>query len=470
MTLNRKLKLAMQKVCKNIFSFVLLFSVVYDAETTPFEDQDAGKAFFQLVQQQLPLVSDEIINDYIQSLGYRLAAYSDAPTHPFHFFVVDQDVINAFAGPGGYVGVFGGLINITQTESELASVMAHEIAHVTQDHLQRGQDKTKNLSLPALAAMVAAIATGNGAIAAGSISSIAAGGAQYQINTTRSFEEEADAIGIQTLAHAGFNPYAMGDFFKRMMQESRYDPTPIAILMDHPVTTERIALAEERAKSLNTEKEYPSSSRYYLAKARMQYLLASDTSNFVVQAREAYKKDPKSFYKKYVLALAEFKNHQYSTSHALLIELMKSDAQEIIYPYTLAQAAFLQKNYKDALKYIQQAYRLDNNYYPSVVFYALVLLRDHQANAAMKLLEQYQVSFSESPDFWVLLSKAYADNKNLIYAYLTRAKAYLAIEDTRNALVQVRMAEEQAGQTAYTRSLIEAEKQRLQKTLRAETK
>ena len=457
----------LRKLSKVFLSFVLLTGI---AEASVFSDQEAGEKFFQMVQQQLPLVSDAIINDYIQTLGYRLVSYSDAPTHPFHFFVIQQNVINAFAGPGGYVGVFGGLIDVTQTESELASVMAHEISHVTQDHLQRGEDKTKNLTLPALAAMVAAIATGNGAIAMGGISSIAAGGIQYQINNTRVFEEEADAMGIQVLAKAGYNPYAMANFFKRLLEESRYDSTPIPMLMDHPVTQERIALAEERAKPLTTKKDYPSSTTYYLVKARMQYLLAKDAKNFLDQATASYQKDPKNIYQQYLLALAQFKNRQYASSNELVTNLMKSNPNEVIYPYTLAQAAFLQKKYSEATRYIKQAYDLNNDYYPTVVFYGLILLRDHHPADAVKLLEQYQVSFSDSPDFWVLLSKSYADNHNLIYAYLSRAKAYLALNDMRNAVIQVTIAGQQTGQTAYTKSLIEAEKTRLQKQLRTDKK
>ncbi|MES2203692.1 MAG: M48 family metalloprotease [Pseudomonadota bacterium] len=450
--------------------FLSIALVTGIAEASVFSDQEAGEKFFQMVQQQLPLVSDAIVNDYIQNLGYRLVSYSDAPTHPFHFFVIQQDVINAFAGPGGYVGVFGGLIDVTQTESELASVMAHEISHVTQDHLQRGEDKTKNLTLPALAAMVAAIATGNGAVAMGGISSVAAGGIQYQINNTRVFEEEADAMGIQVLAKAGFNPYAMANFFKRLLEESRYDSTPIPMLMDHPVTQERIALAEERAKPLATKKDYPSSTTYYLAKARMQYLLAKDAKNFLDQTTASYQKDPNNTYQRYLLALAQFKNRQYAASNDLIKKLMQSDPDEVIYPYTLAQAAFLQKKYSEATRYIQQAYNLNSDYYPTVIFYGLILLRDHHPADAVKLLEQYQVAFSDSPDFWVLLSKSYADNHNLIYAYLSRAKAYLALNDLRNAVIQVTIAGQQPGQTAYTRSLIEAEKTRLQKQLRADKK
>lgn len=451
------------------FKFIaglLLLSSVATAQATPFSDQEAGQEFFKMVQQQLPLVSDPIINDYIQTLGYRLVSYSNDPTHPFHFFVIQQEVVNAFAGPGGYVGVFGGLIEVTQTESELASVMAHEISHVTQDHLQRGADKTKNLTLPALAAMVAAIATGNGAIAAGSITSIAAGGIQYQINNTRTFEEEADSMGIQVLARAGYNPYAMANFFKRLLEESRYDSTPPPMLLDHPVTQERIALAEERAKSLATKKDYPSSALYFLAKARVAYFLASDAKQFLTQAAEGYKQHPQEAYQQYRLALAYFKKRQYEAADTLLKHLMKADVEQVVYPYTLAQAAFLQKKYSLAMQYIKTAYEMDSDYYPSVILYGLILLRDHQAKEAVTLLEQYQVAFSDSTDFWTLLSKSYADNHNLIYAYLARSKAYLALNDPRNALVQVTIAEQQTGQTAYTRSLIHAEKIRLQKSLR----
>lgn len=445
---------------------ILFFFLTTNVQATTLNNEEAGKNFFKIVQQQLPVIQDPIINDYLQHLGYRLAAYSDAPAQHFYFFAIQAAVINAFAGPDGYIGVFGGLIDITDTESELASVIAHEIGHVTQYHLQRGENKTRHLTLPALAAMVAAIATGNAAIAASSISSISAGSIQYQINVTRTFEEEADSMGIQTLARAGFNPYAMALFFKKLQTSSRFDSTPPALLLDHPVTEERIALAEQRAQALGPKKHYSSSQAYFLTKARVRYLLAKDNPAFLEQAKDSYRKNPHDFYYRYLLALAYIKNQENVSAQALLQQLMLEDEPEVIYPYTLAQLAFSEKNYPAALTCIQQSYALNPDYYPTVMLYGFILMRDHQASQAVKLLEKYQLTFAQSPDFWHLLSKAYAKEKNFIYAYRARSRAYSVLGELREAVVQLDMAQQQSHQTPYTRALLQAEKIQIQQRLR----
>ncbi|MGZ8187112.1 MAG: M48 family metalloprotease, partial [Methylobacter sp.] len=119
---------------------------------TPVEEKEFGEAFFRSLHSQISINQDAEIQQYIQSIGQKLVANSDAPANPFHFFVVLQNDINAFAGPGGYIGVNSGLILITEAESELASVMAHEIAHVTQRHLYRAYEASSRLSIPTMAA------------------------------------------------------------------------------------------------------------------------------------------------------------------------------------------------------------------------------------------------------------------------------------------------------------------------------
>ncbi|WP_455234365.1 M48 family metallopeptidase, partial [Thiogranum longum] len=182
---------------------------------SPAQERELGEAFMRSVRYQAKLVSDPQINGYIRQLGDRLAANSDSPGYPFTFFVVEDGSVNAFAGPGGYIGVHTGLILAARNESELAGVLAHEIAHVTQRHLMRAYESASQLSLPTAAAMIAALvlgATTDSDAGFAAASAIQAGNIQYHLNFTRANEKEADRIGIQTLARSEIDTFGMPSF------------------------------------------------------------------------------------------------------------------------------------------------------------------------------------------------------------------------------------------------------------------
>ena len=167
-----------------------------------------GKAFIRSVRRSIPINNDQEIADYAQQLGDKVGKYSEQPNRKFNFFVVQDRRINAFAGPNGYIGLNAGLILATESESELASVVAHEIAHVTLQHLQRAIETASQMSLPSAAATLAAVVLGLTVPGVGpaAILAVQAGQVQKQINFTRSHEAEADRVGVQNLADAGFDP------------------------------------------------------------------------------------------------------------------------------------------------------------------------------------------------------------------------------------------------------------------------
>ncbi|HEX7341457.1 MAG TPA: M48 family metalloprotease [Rhodanobacteraceae bacterium] len=237
--------------------------------------QEAGEIGASMLHQMRAahlVLDDPLVHDYINDVGYRLVAHSDKPSLKFTFFVVDTPIINAFAAPGGYIGINAGLIDLTHSESELAAVMAHEIGHITQHHLERAYEASKkDLPLQALVllgAIAAATAQGNGHgyaygyngynygdgdAAMGVLTAGMGLIAQRQINFTRKDEEEADRTGIRTLAAAGYDPMAMASFFQRMENTLGGDNNVPALLQDHPVTLERIADAKARARMLESE-------------------------------------------------------------------------------------------------------------------------------------------------------------------------------------------------------------------------
>jgi predicted Zn-dependent protease len=228
-----------------------------EALISPQEAQDYGASMLRQMRALDMVVDDPLLDDYVNDLGHRLASNSDNPRDRFTFFIVKDGEINAFAAPGGYIAVNSGLFTITRTESELAGVIAHEIGHITQNHLQRAfEDSKKDAPLMALV-LLGAVVAGASSHSGDAPMAVLAGGqgllAQKSINFTRKDEIEADRVGIQTLARAGFDPNAMADFFQRMqdvLSAGAGEHDVPALLQTHPVTTMRISDAKSRAGAL----------------------------------------------------------------------------------------------------------------------------------------------------------------------------------------------------------------------------
>ena len=228
-----------------------------NALISPQEAKDYGASMLRQMRALNMVVDDPLLDDYINDLGHRLGASSDKPKDHFAFFIVKDPEINAFAAPGGYIAVNSGLITIARNESELAGVIAHEIGHITQNHLQRAFEASKKDAPLMALVLLGAIAAGAGSHSGDAPMAVLAGGqgllAQKSINFTRKDEIEADRAGIQTLAKAGFDPNAMADFFQRMqdvMSTGAGGEDVPALLQTHPVTTMRISDAKARAGAL----------------------------------------------------------------------------------------------------------------------------------------------------------------------------------------------------------------------------
>ncbi|WP_347261427.1 M48 family metalloprotease [Rudaea sp.] len=230
---------------------------------SPEEQRQYGFYVLHELRNQSAVLDDALLADYLNTLGYKLVSYSPQPDQPFTFFIVRDTEINAFALPGGFVGVNAGLITTSETEGELAAVLAHEVSHVTQNHLIRAVEAEQKMTPLMLAGMLLAVvaasksspySTGNSDI--GALATVQGLAEQMRINFTRADEAEADRVGIATLAKSGFDPDAMAGFFERMQRALRpgFDENDIpALLMDHPVTTTRISEAKARAEQIKKE-------------------------------------------------------------------------------------------------------------------------------------------------------------------------------------------------------------------------
>lgn len=222
---------------------------------SPDEERRIGETLLRELRGLNYILDDPELSDYVESIGYRLVAQSDRPDQPFTFFVVRDESINAFAAPGGYIGVNTGLIVTAEAESELAAVLAHEVAHITQRHLVRAFEGARKASIPIALAMIGAIIAAQGGGSGDAAQAAVVGGTalmqQQVINFTRHNEYEADRIGMTTLHRAEFDPVAMATFFGRMGRVHRANGDSVPeMLRTHPVTTVRVSEAKDRAEAI----------------------------------------------------------------------------------------------------------------------------------------------------------------------------------------------------------------------------
>ncbi|HHA19312.1 MAG TPA: M48 family peptidase, partial [Methylophaga sp.] len=309
---------------------------------SPLQEYQIGRSFFWRLQQSVDLVEDPEVNGYVQSVGYRLVANSDSPSLPFTFFVVPDPSINAFAAPGGFIGIHTGLILASETEDEMASVMAHEIAHVTQRHLVRSYEQSQQRSLPSTIAMIGAalLAIANPEAGMAGLMAVQAGGVQSQINFTRSNEKEADNIGMLTLVHSGFDAQAMPAFFERLQKSSRFytsDSVP-EFLRTHPVTTNRIAEARGRAVTYPVKRQLSDTLQFYLIREKLRVMGSTDLAQLIQYYASSLESgnNVNQTATRYGYSLALSAIGDYFLARAVLQPLIDQDEDRLSYQLALA--------------------------------------------------------------------------------------------------------------------------------------
>jgi beta-barrel assembly-enhancing protease len=244
-----------------------------DSELSPHVERRLGESIVRDMRRDPQFIDDPEISEYLGTVGARLTQAMGGARHEFEFFGVRDVSINAFALPGGFVGVHTGLMNAAESESELASVLAHEVAHITQRHIARMLGQQKAMQIPVLAALAAAVLLGRSRpdLASGAAAAVQAGAASAQLSYSRDFERDADRVGLQALAAAGYDVRAMASFFEKMGRSQRIadDGTIPGYLRTHPVTTERIADAQNKVAAL-PYKQHLDSAEFHLVRAKLR--------------------------------------------------------------------------------------------------------------------------------------------------------------------------------------------------------
>ncbi len=380
------------------------------------EERRLGQAFMRNIRHHMTVVSDPLLNSYIESLGGKLVSHSNPNGQPFSFFLVEDNTINAFAGPYGYIGVNTGLILTTESESELAAVLAHEISHVTQRHLMRTFEMASDSNLATAALVIAAIVVGAATDNAGAGMAAAAGAqagmAQRQINFTRQNEKEADRIGIQILVDAEYDPRAMPVFFHRLGKANRvYANAEIPeFLRTHPITTNRIADARNRAENY-PYRQYPDSVEYHLSRAILREQDFKNPNEAVTFFRSSladgrYRNEEAQRYG-YVRALLRARKYQEAGQE--LAKLQKKFPLRV--HHLILESMVLQKSGQagKALKALQSGLELYPDNYPLTIYYAESLMAARRSGEAKTLLEKLVRSRPGDAELYKLLARSAAN-------------------------------------------------------------
>ncbi|WP_343552454.1 M48 family metallopeptidase [Pantoea sp.] len=255
------------------------------------QELQMGDFYVRQLRASAPLINDPLLNQYINELGQRLVAHANSVRTPFHFFLIQNDELNAFAFFGGNVVLHSSLFRYTDNESQLASVMAHEISHVTQRHLARAMEEQKRNApltwVGALGSILLAMASPQAGMAA--LTGTLAGAQQGIISFTQGNEQEADRIGLQVLQRAGFDPQAMPTFLQKLADQSRFSSKPPEILLTHPLPDSRLADARNRANQMRPV-VVQSSQDFYMAKVRSLGMYATGRNQLTDDLLNEYAK------------------------------------------------------------------------------------------------------------------------------------------------------------------------------------
>jgi len=424
------------------------------------EERRLGKEFMKSVRDALPVIDDPILTDYLESLGNKLVGASGTGAGRYFFFFIDNPTINAFAGPAGHIGAFSGLVLASESESELAAVMAHEIAHVTQRHLMRTFEEQKRLSIPTTAAMIAAAILGaqvNTELGMAALAGIQAASAQRQVNFTRENEKEADRIGISTLAAAGFDPYAMAGFFERLAKATRtYESSAPEFLRTHPVNTNRTADALGRAGHYG-HKQRPDDLRFHLARARLRERgfgsPAKAIAHFRTQLeRKRYRNETAT---RYGYALALTHGNQIAAARTVTDELLTKYPNQA--EFIILDAKLDAKNgaRERALKTLQTVVGLRPSNIPLRIAYADILMEHGQAARALKTLEDVARRRPGNSLIYAKMSDAALKSGQKAATHRYRAEKLYADGDLEPAIRQLEIALRQPGLSYHDASRIQ---------------
>ncbi|ATR82216.1 peptidase M48 [Pseudomonas sp. FFUP_PS_473] len=428
------------------------------AIVSPQQEHQLGRAWLSLLRGNVGQLSDPQLKDYVETSVYRLAETSQLQDRRLEFILIDSKELNAFAAPGGIVGVNGGLFLNAQNEGEYASVLAHELAHLSQRHFARGVEAQQRMQLPMMAALLAGIvvaASGAGDAGIAAIAGSQAAAIQEQRRFSRQNEQEADRIGIINLEKAGYDPRNMPSMFERLMRQYRFDAKPPEFLLTHPVTESRIADTRNRAEQApagGTE----DSLRYQLMRSRVQLTYEGTPGLAAKRFRAMLEENPTLDAARYGLAIAQTKGGQLNEARENLKPLLAKAPNDITYNLAQIDLDITNNRLADAEQRVTKMLTLYPGSYPLQQARADVLLKLNRPAEAEKALDGLLKNRPDDPDVWYEVAEARGLSGNTIGLHQARAEYFALVGDYDQAIQQLDYAKRRAGNNFQLASRLDA--------------
>lgn len=451
-------------------------------DLSPANERKLGEAIMRQALRDPSYLPDPDATEYLNNLGYQLVAASRARHMDFSFFVVRDPMLNAFALPGGFIGVHTGLVIAAQSESELAAVLAHEIGHVEQRHIARMLAKSRESTAIAIGALLLALlAARSNSSSAGDLTQAAilggqAAAIQQQLNFSREAEREADRVGFQILTGAGFDAGAMVSFFTRLQQGSRiYESAAPAYLRTHPLTVERIGDMQNRLRETRT-RQRADSLEFLLTRARLR-VLQDESAQGLRDARSffagqlANRSTPSEAASYYGLALANLKlgEAKAALEHATAARKRAAAATPMLdklYAQARFAAAATQQEREAAIAFAREATaRFPLSRLTALNYADLLQQADRHEEAIAYLREQIAIARSE-PKHYELLARSYAALNRRTLQHQATAELYALLGATPAAIEQLQLARKAADADFYVLSEVDARLRQLTQQLK----
>ena len=425
-----------------------------------------GRQILFQVNQSDSIIRDIEISDYLDLLGKRLINASTDPAKKIEFFIVSDPSINAFAMLGGVIGVHSGLFLASNTESELASVISHEIAHINQKHISRfllQQERTSYQST-FIMAVALLLARSNPQLASTAMAGASAGSVQGALDFTRENEKEADRVGIQTLNKAGFDVRGARDFFTTLKQANQFSGGAApAFLQTHPITSNRINDIEDRLKDFPYKQRVDNQTFHYV-KGKLKALLDNkeDTKN-ILEENIKNKIYINEGGERFALAYIYLIDNEFIKSYEQMQWLFDNEQSNPMLSQLYINYLIKTNKVTEAKKIYEQ----NLNFFPSnrsfIYGLADLYLETQDSEKAIKLLKENEQKFSQDPILYKLFAKGYANQGKKLLQYENLAEAAYYNFNLQEAIIRMDLAIKANDGDFYQKSRVESRLKQFQK-------
>jgi predicted Zn-dependent protease len=408
------------------------------------QEYELGRLWLKSFRSRVREYDDPLMQQYLEQLLYNLATHSDLEDPRLELIVVKNPSMNAFAVPGGVVGFHTGVFAFAENEDQMVSVLAHELAHLSQRHFARGVEAQRASSIISMAGLLASLviaATAGGDAGMAAITSTQAMTMQGQLRYSRSNEKEADRMGMQTMERASRDPAAVAGMFETMLRATRFSGSRLPeFLLSHPVTEKRISDARGRAMK-HSMRHYVSNPEYFLMQARAMIAMEKSPIDSIKRFQAKLDSNTQnSDAANYGLALAYIKLGEHAKAGKILDDLIEANPFLLTFRHTDIELDIARRDYPAALDKLNQLLARNPNNYPLTRLKSEALWQAHRYEDAGEVLTALSRIRPEDPMVWYQLAEVRGLAGNISGVHQARAEYFILVGAFGKARDQLSLA------------------------------